>query len=203
MASSESREFWRALRRRHPHLREALVADAAVTARFRGERHEFRSGADAALQAVRLAWQSDAYAALALYRAKARLQALGVPFLPRVAHRLAMASAQICIGDPVIMEPGVYFPHGQVVIDGITVIEGAVAVRPWVTIGLKEGDFHGPVIERNVQIGTGAKIVGPVRLGRGALIGANAVVVADVPAGATAVGVPARVLDRSPGGNGR
>jgi serine O-acetyltransferase len=51
----------------------------------------------------------------------------------------------------------------------------------------------GPTIERYASIGTGAKLIGPVRIGAGARIGANAVVVDDVPAGATAVGVPAQV----------
>src|SRR3954447_13994942 len=80
---------------RHPRFAEALVADAAVTARYRGERHEFRSSADAALQIVRLAWSSDAFLAQAFYRAKARLQGLGVPLLPRICHRLAIAIGQV------------------------------------------------------------------------------------------------------------
>src|SRR5680860_790009 len=92
---------WRDIRARHPRLLEALVADARITARYRGERHEFRSRFDVALQVLRLAWVSDAFLAQALYRAKARMQALGVPLLPRVAHRLAMAIAQVSIGDPV------------------------------------------------------------------------------------------------------
>jgi hypothetical protein len=50
---------------------------------------------------------SDAFLAQALYRAEARLQALGVPVLPRLAHRLAMALAQVAIGDPVVIHPGV------------------------------------------------------------------------------------------------
>jgi serine O-acetyltransferase len=68
-----------------------------------------------------------------------------------------------------------------------------VSIAPWVTIGLRAGDYQGATIERNVSIGTGAKIIGPVRIGEGATIGANAVVVDDVPAGSTVVGVPARV----------
>ena len=50
------------------------------------------------------------------------------------------------------------------------------------------------VIERGASLGTGAKVLGPVRVGAGARIGANAVVVSDVPPGATAVGAPARPL---------
>ena len=56
----------REVRARHPRLGEALVADAAVTAEHRGERYEFRSRLDAALQVLRLMWASDAFAAGAL-----------------------------------------------------------------------------------------------------------------------------------------
>jgi serine O-acetyltransferase len=184
--------FVRALHARHPGLREALVADARITARYRGERHEFRSGLDAAAQIVRLAWVSDAFAGQALYRVKARLQALGVPLLPRVAHKLAMAFAQVSIGDPVLVRPGVYLMHGQVVVDGLVEIGEGTTIGPFVTIGLRAGDVQGATIERDVSIGTGAKVIGPVRIGAGAVVGANAVVVDDVPPGATVVGAPAR-----------
>ena len=142
---------------------------------------------------LRLALVSDAYLAQALYRLKASLQRRGVPVLPRIAHRLAMAVAQISIGDPVVVAPGVYLIHGQVVIDGVIEIHEGVVIAPFVTIGLRAGDVRGATIERGVNIGTGAKVIGPVRIGEGATIGANAVVVDDVPAGATVVGAPARV----------
>jgi serine O-acetyltransferase len=171
-----------------------LPADARITARLRGERAEFRSRSDAALQVIRLACVSDAYLALALYRLKAALQARGVPWLPRVAHRLAMIVAQVSIGDPVVIAPGVYVIHGQIVIDGLVDIAEGVVIAPFVTIGLRAGDVRGATIERDVSIGTGAKVIGPVRIGAGATVGANAVVVDDVPAGATVVGVPARVV---------
>jgi serine O-acetyltransferase len=187
-------QFWHALRARHPRLGAALLADARITARLRGERHEFGSRRDAALQAARLAWVSDAYLALAFYRLKAALQAQGVPVAPRVAHRLAMIVAQVSIGDPVVMAPGVYVIHGQIVIDGLVDIAEGVVIAPFVTIGLRAGDVQGPTIERDVSIGTGAKVIGPVRIGAGATVGANAVVIDDVPAGATVVGAPARVV---------
>lgn len=181
----------RAIRARHPRLRVAVAADARVTAAYRFERHEFHSRFDIALQALRLMWVSDAFLAQTLYRVKARLQALGVPVLPRVAHRLAMASAQLSIGDPVIVHPGVYFVHGQVVVDGLVEIHSGTVISPFVTIGLR-GDFVGPTIGPGVNIGTGAKILGRVRVGAGAKIGANAVVIDDVPESTTVVGAPAR-----------
>ena len=129
-AVASQEELWREIRSRHPGLREALAADARITAFYRGERHEFRSSLDLAGQILRLAWVSDAFLAQALYRAKARMQALGVPILPRLAHRLAMALAQISIGDPVVVHPGVYIVHGQVVADGLVEIHTGAMIFP-------------------------------------------------------------------------
>jgi len=190
--STETSERLKALRARHPGLREALLADARVTAAYRGERHEFRSRADAALQMLRLAWVADAFLAQALYRVKASLQARGVPVLPRLAHRAAMALAQVSIGDPVVMAPGVYIVHGQIVLDGVVDIGPGVVIAPWVTVGLRAGIVRGPTIGAGVSIGTGAKVIGPITVGAGAQIGANSVVVRDVPEGTTVVGAPAR-----------
>jgi serine O-acetyltransferase len=181
----------RAVRARHPRLGEALVADAAVYAQFRGERHLFRSRLDAAAQVVRLAWSSDAFLAQAFYRTKARLQALGVPVLPRICHRVAVALGQVTIGDPVVVQPGLYLLHGQVVIDGLTEIGARARIAPFVTIGLRQGNIRGPRIGGDVEIGTGAKVLGPVTVGERASIGANAVVIDDVPAETTVVGTPA------------
>ena len=69
-----------------------------------------------------------------------------------------------------------------------------MVIGPFVTIGLRAGELQGPVVERGVSIGTGAKVIGPVRVGAGARIGANAVVVGDVAPGATVAGAPARPL---------
>jgi serine O-acetyltransferase len=92
------------------------------------------------------------------------------------------------------VEPGIYVMHGQVVVDGLVRIGHGAVIGPFVTIGLRAGNFLGPTIEPGVQIGTGAKILGPVQVGAGAQIGANAVVVDDVAPGETVVGIPARPL---------
>jgi serine O-acetyltransferase len=190
------------IRSRHPGFREAIVADARITAQHRFERHEFRSPADTLLQILRLMWVSDAFLAQALYRLKARLQALGIPLLPRLAHRTAMQMAQVSIGDPVVMEPGVYIVHGQVVIDGITEVKRGAIISPFVTIGLRAGDLGGPTIGPDATVGTGAKVLGDVEIGAGAKIGANAVVIDDVAPRTTVVGVPARVVGPAPPAEG-
>ena len=88
---------------------------------------------------------------------------------------------------------------GGIVISGDSVIGDDVTLRHGVTLGLRRTGVPGaPVIGNGVDIGAGAKILGPVHIGAGAVIGANAVVLCDVPAGALAVGVPARVKLRRP-----
>jgi serine O-acetyltransferase len=183
---------------KHPRFVEAVVGDLRTSLAHRMEHRETKPGLDTVVQVLRLMWVSDAFAAQVCYRAKAHLQARDVPFLPRLLHRIAMVIAQVSIGDPVLIHPGVYLPHGQVVIDGFAEIHPGVTIRPWVTIGLKEGILHGPVIMGGTKIGTGAKVLGPVTIGPNATIGANAVVVKDVAPGATVAGVPAVPLD----GNG-
>jgi serine O-acetyltransferase len=197
MGADTSRQaaFWRAIGELHPPLLEAVAADARITARRRGDRFEFRSRPDLALQVLRLAVTSDAFGAQCCYRAKAAAQARGIPVLPRLLHRLAIVLGQIAIGDPVVVAPGVYLPHGQVVVDGYVRVGAGTVIAPFVTIGLVEGGMEGPTIGAGVNIGTGACILGQVSIGDGATIGAGAVVLDDVPPGATAVGVPARVLD--------
>ena len=170
-----SRSRAAAVRAKHPRFFAAVIADAKVTAAYRSERSEFRGRVDALVQALRLMWVTDAFAAQALYRAKARLQALNVPILPRLAHHLAMMTAQVSIGDLVVMQPGVYIAHGQVVIGGFVEIHRGVVIFPWVTIGLRAGNAIGPTIQERVRIGTGARLIGPVTVGRNARIGANAV----------------------------
>jgi serine O-acetyltransferase len=201
--SIDRRAFMRAVRDRFPGFREAVRADARANAYYRGERYVFRSRLDLVVQIVRLCVQSDAFLAQVLYRAKASMQRRGIPLLPRVAHKLAMSTAQVSIGDPVIVAGGLYLMHGQIVIDGNVEVGPGAVIAPWVTIGLRAGDVHGATIGDSVHIGTGAKVVGPVTIGEGAHIGANAVVVDDVAEGTTVVGAPARPTVTSTSGEDR
>jgi serine O-acetyltransferase len=84
---------------------------------------------------------------------------------------------------------------GGIVISGDAVIGDDVTVRNGVTIGLRRrGTRESPRIGDRVDIGAGAKVLGGIVVGSDVSIGANAVVIQDVPAGCVAVGVPARIL---------
>jgi serine O-acetyltransferase len=86
-------------------------------------------------------------------------------------------------------------PHGGkgVIISSKAIIGNNVTVYHQVTIGTIKANGEAPRIEDNVFIGAGAKILGPIIIGEGAKIGANAVVINDVPAHKTTAGVPAKL----------
>ena len=91
----------------------------------------------------------------------------------------------------------VFIDHGMGVVIGETAeIGDDCTLYHGVTLGgtsWKAGKRH-PTLGRAVVLGAGAKVLGPILVGDGAKVGSNAVVVRDVPAGATAVGIPARIL---------
>jgi serine O-acetyltransferase len=115
----------------------------------------------------------------------------GVPFLPGVLRRLQTALYGIEISADARLGEGVLFLHTVgIVIGGDSLIGDRVVFLGGNTIGSLDGTSY-PRIGNDVIIGAGARILGRVTIGDGASIGANAVVLSDVPAGATAVGVPA------------
>jgi serine O-acetyltransferase len=100
---------------------------------------------------------------------------------------------------------GLFIDHGSgVVIGGTAEIGDDVTLYQGVTLGgtsLEQGKRH-PTLEDGVIVGAGAKVLGPITIGRNARIGANAVVVKDVAADTTMVGVLARPVSRKPGEDG-
>jgi len=91
---------------------------------------------------------------------------------------------------------GVVIEHqGGIVIHGASVIGDRCVIRQNCTLGIRRLDevTAAPTLEEEVDLGAGAVLLGRITIGRGARIGANAVVLGDVPAGAVAVGVPATI----------
>lgn len=121
-------------------------------------------------------------------------------FLSRLISQLARFFTGIEIHPGAKIGKGLCIDHGMGVVIGETAeIGNDVLIYHGVTLGgtgKDKGKRH-PTIGDNVVIGAGAKVLGPIHIGDGAKIGANAVVVKDVPAGATAVGIPAKNLIRT------
>jgi serine O-acetyltransferase len=101
-----------------------------------------------------------------------------------------------------VVGPGLVLEHAGrgVMVNGRAVLGSNVTLYPRVTIGTAQAGKTAPVpvIGDGVTIGVGASVLGGVTVGDGARIGAGAVVISDIPAGATAVGVPARVVESAP-----
>jgi serine O-acetyltransferase len=96
--------------------------------------------------------------------------------------------------------PGLYLPHTVGTVIGADRIGTNAMIFHGVTLGAKSLDVHydrtlRPILEDNVTIGAGAKVLGRLIIGKGSVVGANAVVITDVPAGQVAIGIPARVKE--------
>lgn len=179
-------------RRETPPFFRAIRRDAVVYSAYRGDGYEFRSRFAEAVNILRLAWKSEDFLGIILYRFSSRMRVRGLPVLPTLLNKICYHVYNLRIGDPVLIHPGIYIPHGNVIIDGLVEIGQNCTIAPFTTIGLRENNYFAPLIGDNVHIGTGAKIIGPVTVGDGAFIGAGAVVVNNVPPDTTVVGVPAR-----------
>jgi serine O-acetyltransferase len=120
-------------------------------------------------------------------------------FLARLISQLARFFTGIEIHPGAKIGKGLFIDHGMGVVIGETAEVGDnVTLYHGVTLGGtgKDTGKRHPTVGDNVLIGTGAKVLGPITISEGAKIGANAVVVKDVPANATAVGSPAKNIER-------
>lgn len=116
-----------------------------------------------------------------------------VPFLAGLIRRMLISRHGLCLPPDLNINAGLYIPHTVGVTINCESIGKRCTIVGGVTIG-RRGDGASPVIGDDVYIGAGARIIGAITIGNGAKIGANAVVTKDVPPGATAIGIPARVV---------
>jgi serine O-acetyltransferase len=144
--------------------------------------------------------------ALLSHRVAHALDAAGVPIAPRVIAYLSRSLTGIEIHPAAKIADGLFIDHGMGVVIGETAEVGDnVTMYQGVTLGgtgFATGKRH-PTIEDNVTIGSGAKLLGPITIGHGSKIGANSVVIHDVPPNSTVVGNPGhpvRIEGRKPEG---
>lgn len=144
--------------------------------------------------------------ALLAHRFAHALHEAGVPLLPRLLATIARAVTGIEIHPAASIGEGFFVDHGMGVVIGETAEIGTdVTLYQGVTLGgtgFATGKRH-PTVQDNVTIGSGAKLLGPITIGHGAKIGANTVVIHDVPPNSTVVGNPGhpvRIEGRRPEG---
>ena len=131
--------------------------------------------------------------ALLAHRAAHALMEAGLPVLPRVIAYMTRAVTGVEIHPAALIGREFFIDHGAGVVIGETAVIGdRVTLYQGVTLGgtgFQRGKRH-PTLGDNVTVGSGAKLLGPIAVGDGAKVGANTVVVEDVPPGATVVGNP-------------
>jgi serine O-acetyltransferase len=131
--------------------------------------------------------------ALLGYRVAHAMHRAGVPILPRAIAMVLRTITGIEIHPAANIGRGFFIDHGAGVVIGQTAdIGDDVTLYQGVTLGgtgFATGKRH-PTVEDNVTIGSGAKLLGPITIGHGAKIGANSVVITDVPPNSTVVGNP-------------
>jgi serine O-acetyltransferase len=168
---------------------------ARVSAEIRRDVHAARErdpvARDAGTAEILATWPGI-HAVLA-YRVAHALKAAGIPLLPRLISMLARAVTGIEIHPSATIGAGLFIDHGAGVVIGETASVGDdVTLYQGVTLGgtgFARGKRH-PTVQDNVTIGSGAKLLGPITIGHGAKIGANSVVITDVPPNSTVVGNP-------------
>lgn len=153
-------------------------------------------------------WTKPGFRALAVHRfgvwrmgVRSKLLRAPLSLLYRALFRRCRNVYGIELPYSVSVGRGVIIEHqGGIVVHGASMIGDRCILRQNCTLGVRRLDAldDAPILEDGVSLGAGAVVLGRVRLGAGATIGANAVVMEDVPAGALAVGVPAVVKARAP-----
>jgi len=137
--------------------------------------------------------------AVLLYRIAHFFWNLNMPFLPRYLSDVAREVTGIEIHPGAKIGSDFFIDHGSGVVIGETSkIGNNVTLYSEVVLGgtSDEPIKRHPTIENNVVIGTGAKLLGPIKIGDNVKIGANSVVINDVPDNSVVVGVPGRVISR-------
>jgi serine O-acetyltransferase len=171
-------------------LLRRLMNDAVELARAMG-------AAPTPKEAVKAALSQDGYKVLFATRVRESARRWHVPMVNHTLRLVTTAVYGIEIGNTVELGEGVNFAHTLgTVIGGTSKVGARVKFLGNNTVGTAK-DNGCPVIEDDVVVGCGARILGPIRVGKGAFIGANAVVLADVPPGAVVSGIPARVHRRA------
>jgi serine O-acetyltransferase len=169
-------------------LRQLLDADWARLHAFGGQawrRRTFRSHFN------------PRFATVVLIRLAQRAHARGWTPLAKLFSLINVVVFGIEVPPRLEIGPGLVIPHTHGIVIGAGAVGADVTIYQGVTFGADLADFNfdltkRPIVEDGVIVTAGAKIIGPVRLGTRSIVGANAVVIDDIPPDMLAIGIPAR-----------
>ena len=137
--------------------------------------------------------------AYSFYKIAHKLYLKKIPILPKLIKLFCFLIYNSSIPYECILGKGTRFAYSGigVVLHKRTVIGKNCMIGTQVTVGGKSGHFEVPVIGDNVYLATGAKILGPIKIGNNVTVGANAVVIKDVPDNCVVAGIPAKIIKQN------
>ncbi len=176
------------------NLREHLAGDLAVWLKI------WKPGwtANQAVKftdVIKFIWTYQGFRAVLLYRLSFYLKRKRVKALPGILSRLNLTLHGFDIPSSVEIGPGLYVPHPVGTVITAQKIGANLSLISNITIGMRN-EHAFPTIGNNVFVGAGARILGNIVIGDNVNIGANSVIIHDLPDNCTAVGIPAKIISK-------
>jgi serine O-acetyltransferase len=178
-------------------LKQLLYSDLARQAELEG-----KPAAQASFFKLLCRLPHHRFLPIVLCRASREAMLRKIPVLPQLLTYLNILLFGLEVSPRCEIGPGIFFPHPSGTVIGAWRIGNNVSIFQGVTLGAKELDMGfnrglRPEVGNNVVLGSGAKILGGIRIGDNVTVGANSVVVDSVDAGSTVVGIPARSVAKA------
>jgi len=174
---------------------QRLVVDAFRLDLAAWQRHGWSEHSFGRRSALKMLWHQAGLRATLLYRVAHWASVCHLPVLPSLLCQVNIAVHAIELPSNVPVGAGLYLPHTVGTVVNAEGIGSNATIQGGVTVGMRTTPAF-PLIGDNVILGAGCRVLGGIRLGDNVSVGANSVVITDVPSGTTVVGIPGRAVHR-------